>query len=154
MLESRISSMPIKMISTRERTGMPGISMAPGFPEVISWGVRSVIKYSASFAERVGRTLKHPEAIAGGCGRLLGCLAGVAGGSEGNSRCPAEIAAGFQPVSNPPASLYGAIPPLSSLYNSAAGWCVALSCRQTIYAKANRNQFHSCNYRGKREAPR
>ena len=67
--------------------------MAREFLEVISWGARSVIKYSASLAEGVGRTLKHPAAIAGGCGRLLGCPAGVAGGSEGNSRCPAEIAA-------------------------------------------------------------
>ena len=154
MPEYRISSTPIKMISTRERIGMPGISMAREFLEVISWGARSVIKYSASLAEGVGRTLKHPAAIAGGCGRLLGCPAGGAGGSEGNSRCPAEIAAEFQPVSNPPASLYGAIPPLSSLYNSAAGWCVVLSCRRTIYARASRNLFHSCNCRGKREAPR
>ena len=128
---------------------MPGISMAREFLEVISWGARSVIKYSASLAEGVGRTLKHPAAIAGGCGRLLGCPAGGAGGSEGNSRCPAEIAAEFQPVSNPPASLYGAIPPLSSLYNSAAGWCVVLSCRRTIYARASRSLFHSCNCRGK-----
>ena len=61
---------------------MPGISMAREFLEVISWGARSVIKYSASLAEGVGRTLKHPAAIAGGCGRLLGCPAGVAGGLE------------------------------------------------------------------------
>ena len=65
------------MISTRERIGMPGISMAREFLEVISWGARSVIKYSASLAEGVGRTLKHPAAIAGGCGRLLGCPGGA-----------------------------------------------------------------------------
>lgn len=37
----------------KERIGMPGISMAREFLEVISWGARSVIKYSASLAEEL-----------------------------------------------------------------------------------------------------